>query len=220
MPEQLSCGCGCDVKPVAYAIAALPIDVQAARETRIPTHVGEALAATYRLDAAPETYGAWIDEVAETFREEMGELSGDVLCCTDDTRHRAELANGETETFACVLDALIYPFVAPSPGEVTSESPTDGAEVTVDISLDDVSVDPSDAVISLGAPADAPAEGDDGDVAEESYYAVCPLINAFPSQDAYDEWAEEQSAPTTSLSIETGIGLAIAVADVLTSEEP
>lgn len=219
MSEQLSCGCGCDVEPVAYAIAALPIDVQAAKETRIPTDVGEALAATYRLDEPPATYGAWINEVAETFRNQMGELSGDLLCCTDDTRHRAELANGETEEFACVLDALIYPFVAPSPGEVTSKSPADEAEVTVDISLDDVSVEPSDAVVSIGAPTDAPAEGDDGDVAEESYYAVCPLINAFPSRDAYDEWAADQSAATTAVSIETGIGLAIAVAEKLTGEE-
>lgn len=217
MSEQLSCGCGCDVKPVAYAIAALPIDVEAARETRIPTDVGEALAATYRLDEPPATYGAWIREVAETFRNEVGELSGDVLCCTDDTRHRAELANGETEEFACVLDALIYPFVAPSPGQVTSKSPSGGDEITVDISLDDVSVEPSEAVVSIGAPTDAP-EGD-GDVSEESYYAVCPLINAFPNRDAYDEWAAEQSAATTAVSIETGIGLAIAVADVLTGDE-
>lgn len=149
-------------------------------------------------DEPPATLDELADAMARRLADEDVTLGVETLCRTESSRHEARIGD-RTEHFACVLDTLLLPFVLDDPGpiDVRSRSPASGTVVEIAVSREGVTVDPEDAVVSIGIDADAVSDGEYEDVAEYGYEMVCPYINAFPDREEYEEWASETTSATT-----------------------
>lgn len=185
----------------------------AAIENReLPPDVAEAFRIALDADEPPDTIGDWLDDASRHLEDAGADPSfGDEeLCLADSTRHEARIGEA-VEHFQCVLDPLLLPFVLEDATdiEVRSESPVSDAVVTIDVTRDDLSVDPGDAVVSFGVAADVDPPGDDQDALAYGYAAFCPYINAFADREEYEEWADETpAAATMALSVADAHALA------------
>lgn len=211
--SELSCSC-CGVEerrdagesePVEIATVSVEEAREAYRSRPIPDALADRLQTAHELEDAPATVGDWADGVRDAMADRLdGSPAVADLCLAGTARHRAAW-DGGTEQFHCTVDAMMVPFVVDEPVTVTSASPRDGTLVTVAVDGDEATVQPGDAVLSLGADAVEEGDGFEWNAAIEG---LCAYGNAFPSRAAYEDWASGVDAETTAIPLAEGVGLA------------
>lgn len=161
----------------------------------IPAELGNRLRRLYGLPVAPATLGELVRLCHVAPRPES-------LYTTSGSRHAVRIGETERHTH-CVLDALMLPFLTGSRVEAESVSP-DGDRVQIRMSRGGIEVHPAAAVMSFGV-----GDGESDSVLE----ALCPFVNAFPSQEAYERWAAATpGAVTMALPLVEAIAFAEALA--------
>lgn len=187
------------------------------REAALPADVANAFQEMTGRDAPPETLAGGITAVESMLEGDGFMISVDQMYQPAETRHRIRFED-RTEHVPCVLDALIAGLlVEASPVEVRSVPPNGEHPVHLSINGSHVSMDPSTAVFSWGIAASdiqnsdpEAAVTDDGTVS----LASCSYINAFPDEEAYQQWAEHLTdAAVMQLNRDAMIGLAERAAD-------
>lgn len=188
-------------------------------EREMPSRVAEQFAVALGLEQQPDTLGDWVDGTAKRLEAAGITFGVDEMCLTDSSPHRAQ-TDGETRYFACVLDALLLPFLLDDfrEVEVRTKSPVSDSATEVRVSETDIVVEPSGAVMSFGIAGDTtPPDSRDG-VLGFGTAQFCPYINAFVDEAEYDRWAEETpEAVTMPLPLEDGFELASALRSKLPS---
>lgn len=168
--------------------------------------VASAFQTSLDADTPPRTLAEWIgllDDLGDDWPPAVDEL-----CHDAEGKHRAE-TGVQSFRFACVLDALLLPFLQDEPTTITSRVPA-GDEFTFRVTKTDVT-GPTDAVISFGA-ASRPPEGDV--TPAHAYGTICAYIHTFPDQDGYQNWADGVDGATIPLSLPDALGLAKAMVAV------
>jgi alkylmercury lyase len=155
-----------------------------------------------------------IETLGECAARFQGHFEGGVtvedLCSTDEeTGHRATVGD-ETHHFLCFYDAVILAALEERPVDIRTESP-DGTVIEARaLGGEGLQVEPADAVFSFGLD-DSGVEGEP--TLEDGYAAICPYVKAFPSREAYQEWASAASAPTVGLPLAGATEFASALID-------
>jgi len=181
-------------------------------EFRLPPHVGARLATLFGSEEPITSGSEWVREMRAAFTRQDGDPpTEDALCHADDGAHSVTI-DGERDAFVCVLDPLIVPFLRDEPGRVESTTPEDGRTVTIDIDENGATATPESAVVSLGISRHVEA---DTATPETVYRQVCGYIHIFTTPVEYERWADGVEAATTSVSVETGVGLARELATAL-----
>lgn len=172
-------------------------------DVALPADVASAFQTSLDADAAPRTLAEWVgllDDLVDDWPPAVADL-----CHAVDGKHRAE-AGAQSFRFACVLDAMLLPFLHGEDTTITSRIPNRD-EITFHVTTSEV-LGSTDAAVSFGAASRAPA----GDVTPaHAYGTICPFIHTFPDEDAYDEWAADVDGATMPLSLPTALGLAKAM---------
>lgn len=178
-----------------------------------PPAVGERMATVYGVDAPIETGAEWVEATRGALSEHTGRTpTPDDLCTRPDGAHTFE-DDGGSQSYVCVLDPLVYPFLADTPGTVRSETPVYGETVEFTVESDGVTVSHADAVISLGV-----TETFDGNgqlTPDVVYGAICEYIHVFADETEYERWAENVDGVTTVIPVPEGIGVARELATAL-----
>lgn len=186
---------------------------------QLPDPFAERFARVLGREEPPATLADWTGAIAAFFADRGVSIGLDELCNAEASRHRATVG-GETRHFRCVLDPLLLPFLEETPDRVavTSLSPREERPVEVELRRNgdatdpasevDVDARPTDAVVSLGVATDGPpaTEREQPLAAHELF---CPYVNAFPSRDAYEAWADEtDEAASTAITVEDAAAVA------------
>jgi hypothetical protein len=181
-------------------------------EFALPPHVGTHLAALFDRETPITTGAEWVETMRTTFEQQGGQAPTEAdLCHVEDGRHTVEI-DGERRSFVCVLDPMIVPFLREEPARIESTTPGTDATVSVSVDATGVTTSPTEAVISLGVARDLETTTPSP---ETVYGQVCEYVHAFPSPGAYERWADEVDAATTSVPAETGIAVARELATAL-----
>ena len=186
-------------------------------DVALPDTVGEQLARAYGTDEAVETGAAWVETMNDALADEVGRPpTADDLCTSPGGDHTF-VGDGEEQSYICVLDPLIYPFLTDTPGRVRSETPVRGETVEVEIGETTATASHDDAVVSLGAAA----TGDPSDPVtfERVYQQVCGYVHVFADREEYDEWTDEVDAATTAVPVADGIAVARELTTALFGEK-
>lgn len=175
-------------------------------DVALPDAVAEAFRTSLDADESPQTLAGWVDLLAALFDDWPPAVAD--LCHTTDGPHRARVA-AQSFRFACVLDAMLLPFLRDEPATITSNLQGGDGDITMRVTRQTVT-GPSDAVVSFGA-ASRPPEGTV--TSAHAYGAICPFIHVFPDRLAYADWAADVDGATMALSLPTALGLAKAMAE-------
>ncbi|MBX0302546.1 organomercurial lyase [Haloarcula salinisoli] len=184
----------------------------ALEQFRLPDDVAAGLGDLYGT-TPPDTAAAWVEMLRDRKHESDGEPPSVAdLCTTDDGAH-AFVGEDRSQSYICVLDPLVVPFLTDMPGTVRSTTPERGTTVEITLGPAGVEYSHPDAVVSLGV-------ADEVDCAsctsiEETYEHTCPYIHVFEDEAEYETWAAETDAATTSVPVETGVALAGGLAENL-----
>lgn len=173
----------------------------------LPEEFAAHLAAAEGLDQPPETMAEWLEQVRRRSERPDDPLTAADMYADGKTPHEVHLDDGVQHS-PCVIDALIAAHLEPTmPVTVRSMDPMSGEPVTFEVG-DDLTVTPASAIVSYGTTADMPdpSETDnvwvdvhEDDFGETGEY-VCPFINAFESEDHYEQWASEFNVMTMPLT--------------------
>lgn len=184
------------------------------RGPTIPAVLAENLRIALALDDRPDTFGAWVDAMAEITEREGIDVDLETLCTTATSTHRARFGE-TTQHYQCAQDAFIVPFLAEDIDRVSieTECPTTGETIEIDVSAETVSVDPPTAVMSFGVTTAVDPPSGESTSPVRIYELICPYGHAFVSAEAYEEWAAETRAYTMRTSMEDTLELARALGD-------
>lgn len=175
-------------------------------DIELPADVSSAFQNSLDADRTPRTLSEWAGLLHDVFGEWPPAVAD--LCHDVEGKHRADVAE-QSFRFACVLDAMLLPFLRDDPATITSRVPGQDAptDVTFRVTQSDVTGSP-DAVMSFGAAVRPPQ----GEVTPaHAYGVICPFIHTFPSQAAYEEWTADVDGATMALSLPDAMGLARAM---------
>lgn len=161
---------------------------------RIPTAPAGRLQQAQGLPRPPATLGEYATALEHRFFVDPAGLSCDPSqsCCGEHSQHEITIA-GTTRNTHCVLDTLLLAIIEKAEAaSVRSVSPLSGEVVMLVIGSQGVVADPPAAVISFGLLRE-------GGVTV--YETLCPYLNAFPSEEDYQRWADATPrAVTVSMS--------------------
>jgi|GEM_PF-3194205 len=178
-----------------------------ALDVDLPADVASAFQTSLAADRAPRSLADWIT-LLDSF-DDWPPAIADLCHSADDGLHRADTPD-QSFRFACVLDAMLLPFLHEAETTVTSRVPGSDDDLVFRVTDRGVTGSP-DVVISFGAASRPPA----GDVTPaHAYGTICPFIHTFPDTDSYEDWAARVNGATTALSLPDALGLAKAMTDV------
>lgn len=180
----------------------------------VPDELGRRLAVLFELDEAPATLAGWFEASMAAFEEAGLEVGPDALLAGEPTRHEVDLDGRSAHTY-CLMDALVLPFVVGEDVEVGSSDPWTGEELRLEVTRDDVDVEPGSAVMSVGTP---PVGGGDGEIEpglpggldhDRAHDNLCPYINGFRTRENHDAWADANPGiASTAVPVEASYELA------------
>lgn len=184
-------------------------------DVTLPDDVARGLAALYGTDEPVRDAAFWTEATRRVIRETQGRTPTVAdLCSTPEGAHTFAAHDGdERQDYVCVLDPIVYPFLADAPGTITSRTQVRGEEIEVEVTEDGVDVSHPEAVLSIGVSDHV--DPDASVTREVVYRQVCGFVHLFADEDEYEAWATETEAATTSLPVDTGIGLATGLADAM-----
>ena len=180
-----------------------------------PVDVGRAIAHAHGVESPVRTGAEWVATTKAALGEEVGETpTVDDLCTSPDGRHTFSARDGEhSQSYVCVLDPLIYPFLTGTPGTVRSVTPVREETVTIEIGEESATASHDDAVVSLGA---ATGLDPDAEVSFERVYAdVCGYVHVFADESEYEQWAIENDGATTAVPVDEGVAISRELATAL-----
>jgi hypothetical protein len=181
-------------------------------DVALPPAVGERLAALLGRESRIDTCAEWAAAMRSALADSAGRTpTVEDLCTSDDGDHAFE-GTGERQSYACVLDPLIYPFLTDAPGTVRSETPVRGETVEIEIG-DGAAISHDEAVVSLGV-SDRAGTVDDVTV-ETVYRQVCGYVRVFADREEYEQWAADAAAATTAVPVDEGVAIARELAATL-----
>lgn len=158
------------------------------------------------------TLGDWALEIRD--RTDGDAISVADLCHAErETAHRGTM-DGDRYYFACFYDAIVLAALTDGVVDIRTRSPTgDSVEVRAD-GATVLSTTPDGAVASFGIDESVdPPEAGDEPTLQDAYAAVCPYVKAFPTEAAYERWAERVPAATVGMPIAASVDLAAALAE-------
>jgi hypothetical protein len=191
-------------------------DTESNRETDIPVAVGERLQTALRLNERPRTLTEWGEAMGDIVSREDIDVGLNALCTTDQSPHCARF-DDTTQHFVCVQDAFIVPYVVNDVEtvEITTESPVSGERIEVTVTDNEVTTDPTEAVMSVGVAADISEPATDDDSPEIAYGKICPYGHAFLNREEYEQWADTVDAVTMVAPLEDAFQLARAIGNAI-----
>jgi len=179
----------------------------------LPRAVGDGFARLYESEDELATAADWVATMRATIEREHGRTpTVDDLCTTDDGDH-AFVGSSGRQSYICVLDPLVYPFLTGDVGTIESTTPVRGTEVTFEITTDGVDVSHDEALVSIGVSNQVDGVGETP--IETVYQEVCGYIQTFEDRAEYETWAEDVDAATTAIDATEGIGVARELAHAL-----
>jgi hypothetical protein len=184
-------------------------------EIELSRPVGDRLATIFGSEPTFSTVAEWIDAMENAFEGQLGHTpTREDLCTTPDGNHVVEI-DGERESYVCVLDPLMVLFLEGQPGQVRSETPGSGAEIVIDVGREGVETSHEDAVVSIGVAADV-SDAAVGPVTPElAYRTICPYVQAFVDEPAFDRWAAASDGVAMAIPIEESVIIARELAATL-----
>ncbi|WP_226039915.1 organomercurial lyase [Natrinema sp. DC36] len=182
----------------------------AVMETPLPEDVQTAMERFFG-DVSITTLAEWVTELRD--RIGGGSIEIDDLCHADEeTGHWGEL-DGTRYDFQCFYDAVALAELSSKSVEVRTESP-DGTVIEARATGDgDVTATPTTAVVSFGVATDGSAAMNGGPTLEDAYTSICPVVTAFPTRSAYEQWAAQTPVATVGLPISAATGVATGLVD-------
>lgn len=175
--------------------------------------VAERFGRLYDSDEPPRTAAAWVDQMRASLAavRDRDPTVAD-LCTTPDGDHAFHGESGE-QSYICVLDPLVYPFLTGETGTVRSRTPVRGERVEFAVRPDGIDVSHDSAVVSLGVSDHV--ENIDEVTLDVVYRQVCGYIQTFADRAEYETWAADVEARTMALSAAEGVAGARGIARVL-----
>jgi len=178
--------------------------------TGLPDELGSALGRFLGIESV-ETLGGWV--AAVRYHIDGSSLTIDDLCMTADETEHWGVVDGETYHFACFYDAVILAALVEPPVHIRTKTPNGTVIEARAVGTDELTVTPEEAVFSFGIDTDVSPPPEDGPSLEDGYAAICPYVKAFPTQDAYDQWATSVHAATVDMPLAGATELAAALVD-------
>jgi len=171
----------------------------------LPPDFANHLAAVSNLETPLETMGDYWARFAEQLAASDHTIEPADLYTENPTRHEVRV-NGQIWYSPCILDALGAAVMeTQDPVPVRSVDPVTRTPIMFTVRNGAVDVTPEDAVITFGVAASIP-ELEDSDETIFSWMlqaktpsltnTFCQYINAFESEDTYEQWAAETDGKT------------------------
>ncbi|MDF9747730.1 organomercurial lyase [Natrinema salsiterrestre] len=166
-------------------------------ETSLPDDVRTAMTAFFG-GASITTLEEWVTELRR--QTGGGPIGIEELCHADgETDHWGEL-DGARYDFKCFYDAVALAELAARPVAIHTRSPDGTAIEARATGTGDLIATPSTAAVSFGIATDEPLP--DGEpTLEAAYEMICPVVNAFPTREAYEQWAARIPAATVGMPL-------------------
>lgn len=176
--------------------------------TELPADLSSALGRLLGTESV-ETLGGWV--AAVRYHVDGTSVTIDELCVTDGETDHLGIVDGEKYHFACFYDAVILAALVESAVDMRTKSPNGTVVEAHAVGTDKLTVNPSEAVFSFGIDKDVSQPSEDGPSLEDGYAAICPYVNAFSNQEAYEQWANSVQATTVSMPLAGATELAAAL---------
>jgi len=179
-------------------------------EVDLPEDVQDSLEG-FLQGASVQTLGDWVEEVRAGTGG--GAIAVEDLCHEEeDTGHWGEI-DGERYHFTCFFDAVVLAALTAERVEIVSESP-EGTEVEATVDENgELTVDPPGTLVSFGVLTTAGSVPEGEPTREDVYASVCPVVKAFPSPGAYEEWSRTVPAATVAMPLFDATAIAAALVE-------
>lgn len=184
-------------------------DSTVAERIDLPPEFANHLAVVSNLETPPETMAEYWSRFADQLAANDQTIDPDDLYTEDPTRHEVRV-NDRIQYSPCILDALGAAVMEDqNPVTVRSVDPVTRRAVTFTVNRGTVNVTPEAAVVTFGIASTIPEleasdesifswilQGDTSRVTD----AFCQYINAFESEDTYEQWAAKTDGKTVAAS--------------------